>query len=90
MVGFLGTSKIQERFNPVEKSEKIPSPCIDKCELTREGYCKGCFRTLEEIANWADMSEEERRSIMKELPARKALIIGKELSGGFTSEPNED
>jgi hypothetical protein len=37
------------------------------------GLCFGCGRTLDEIAGWAAMSPEERRTIMAVLPARKAL-----------------
>jgi predicted Fe-S protein YdhL (DUF1289 family) len=42
---------------------------MDACS----GRCIGCGRTLDEIARWADMSNEERRAIMALLPARKAL-----------------
>jgi predicted Fe-S protein YdhL (DUF1289 family) len=37
------------------------------------GLCTGCGRTIDEIANWAVMSQEERRTIMAILPARKVL-----------------
>jgi uncharacterized protein len=37
------------------------------------GLCIGCGRTLDEIAQWAAMSNEERRAIMAILPARKTL-----------------
>jgi predicted Fe-S protein YdhL (DUF1289 family) len=33
--------------------------------------CEGCFRTLEEIAAWSSMSDEERRAVLARLPARK-------------------
>ena len=31
-------------------STPILSPCIGICSLDEEGYCEGCFRTGEEIA----------------------------------------
>jgi predicted Fe-S protein YdhL (DUF1289 family) len=37
------------------------------------GLCIGCGRTLDEIARWSAMSNEERRAIMAILPARMAL-----------------
>jgi uncharacterized protein len=37
------------------------------------GLCLGCGRTLDEIARWSAMSNEKRRAIMAELPARIAL-----------------
>ena len=38
------------------------------------GYCKGCFRTLDEIGRWSRMSDEERDSIMARLDRRKSDI----------------
>jgi predicted Fe-S protein YdhL (DUF1289 family) len=32
--------------------------------------CRGCGRTIEEIAAWATLSDGERRRIMAVLPAR--------------------
>ncbi|NNM61788.1 MAG: DUF1289 domain-containing protein, partial [Steroidobacteraceae bacterium] len=29
------------------------SPCISICALDEHGYCRGCYRTLKEIANWS-------------------------------------
>ena len=49
----------------------IESPCVKICTLdARSGLCLGCGRTIDEIARWASMSDEERRRIMAELPAR--------------------
>jgi predicted Fe-S protein YdhL (DUF1289 family) len=38
------------------------------------GTCLGCGRTLSEIAQWAAMSDSERRAIMAALPARMANL----------------
>jgi len=35
------------------------------------GLCTGCSRSLAEIARWASMTDAERESIMRELPARR-------------------
>jgi predicted Fe-S protein YdhL (DUF1289 family) len=52
----------------------LETPCIDVCEMDDStGLCLGCGRTIDEIARWAGMSPEERRSVMAALPARKAL-----------------
>jgi len=49
----------------------MESPCINVCTYDPEaGLCRGCGRTLEEIAGWLSMSDEERRRIMAELPER--------------------
>ena len=52
----------------------METPCIDVCEMDgASGLCVGCGRTLDEIAQQAVMSNEERRAIMAILPARKTL-----------------
>jgi uncharacterized protein len=49
----------------------IESPCVKICTYEPgSGVCSGCGRTLDEIARWSQMSDEDRRRIMVELPAR--------------------
>ncbi len=49
----------------------IASPCIKVCEMdSASGLCRGCGRTLEEIARWGSMSEGERAAIISALPER--------------------
>lgn len=51
----------------------METPCIDICFLDpATGLCEGCRRTLDEIARWATMSNEERHRIMADLPNRPA------------------
>ncbi len=53
----------------------MESPCVNICLLdTETGTCIGCGRTIQEIAGWAAMSEQERRAITRELPARMQLL----------------
>jgi predicted Fe-S protein YdhL (DUF1289 family) len=50
----------------------ISSPCTKVCTIdSRSGLCRGCGRTLDEIAQWGSLSETERRRIMAELPHRQ-------------------
>jgi uncharacterized protein len=47
------------------------SPCISNCQmnpLTR--LCNGCGRTLDEIAAWTKMTDQERQIIMEQLKQR--------------------
>ncbi|MFA6141239.1 MAG: DUF1289 domain-containing protein [Hyphomicrobium sp.] len=54
----------------------IQSPCVKLCDIDRDtGLCGACGRSLAEIASWSAMSTLERRSIMAELPARKAELL---------------
>jgi hypothetical protein len=36
--------------------------------------CRGCFRTLDEIARWGSMTEEERERILLLLEERKRTV----------------
>lgn len=52
----------------------MKTPCIKVCIMDEQrGVCRGCCRTLEEIAHWGQMSHEERERVMSELPARKGV-----------------
>jgi uncharacterized protein len=53
----------------------LETPCVNICLLDDEaGLCVGCWRSLDEIARWAAMSEGERRAIMAALPARRERL----------------
>jgi len=53
-------------------NEPVESPCIEVCELRKgDNTCRGCYRTLDEIARWGMMSASERRDIMRQLPQRR-------------------
>ncbi|WP_299862190.1 DUF1289 domain-containing protein [uncultured Hoeflea sp.] len=53
----------------------IQSPCILVCSIDlATGYCFGCGRTGDEIAGWINYSDEERRTVMTQLPARMETI----------------
>jgi uncharacterized protein len=49
----------------------IASPCTKVCTIDpRSGLCRGCGRTLGEIAQWGSLRDGERERIMAELPQR--------------------
>jgi len=53
----------------------MKSPCVKVCIMDPErDVCMGCARTLEEIARWAVMSDDERSAVMQALPARRARL----------------
>jgi uncharacterized protein len=55
------------------ESPQVPSPCVSICVIDPPtGLCAGCFRTLDEIAGWIDLSVEERRTLLAALPERRA------------------
>ena len=54
---------------------KVVSPCTGVCKLDADsGWCKGCLRTMDEIAGWSRLDKDQRRTIMKGLDARRASL----------------
>jgi predicted Fe-S protein YdhL (DUF1289 family) len=53
------------------------TPCVSVCAIEpATGLCSGCGRSLEEIARWSRMTDEERRRIMNELSDRRSQARG--------------
>jgi predicted Fe-S protein YdhL (DUF1289 family) len=53
------------------------TPCIKVCVIDpATALCRGCLRSLDEIAAWSGMSEAERRRVMARLPDRRSLVAG--------------
>ena len=50
----------------------VPSPCIGVCFIDQpSGLCRGCYRTLEEISSWLEMTPEQKIATLEALPDRK-------------------
>ena len=48
-----------------------PSPCTKVCRIDpATGWCLGCRRTLEEIADWAMLSARGKTAVLEKLEAR--------------------
>lgn len=59
-----------------------PSPCIRICEMDEQrGYCRGCYRTLDEIMAWRQSSEKARKAILREVEKRRSADAS---SGTYT------
>jgi uncharacterized protein len=51
----------------------IESPCIKVCTLDESGrICLGCFRNLDEIGFWSEMSNAERAEVLDRIAGRRA------------------
>ena len=49
----------------------MQTPCVKVCTYDPgTGLCRGCGRSLQEIATWASMSADERERVMEQLPER--------------------
>lgn len=64
-----------QNTDAIWKRAEVESPCIKLCVLhPTEGICVGCYRSRDEIAVWSQLTSEERRAIMSELPARAPRV----------------
>ena len=51
---------------------RIESPCTKVCVINpTTRLCEGCGRTIDEIAAWATLANDDRRRIIAELPNRR-------------------
>lgn len=54
---------------------EIESPCVRECVVDQHtGFCRGCYRTLQEISYWVSYTPDERRRVTTLLHARKAAM----------------
>lgn len=54
------------------KVNLIISPCDGNCHIDTLTNCyKSCFRTINEIINWAVYSEDEKKKFLKKLKREK-------------------
>jgi predicted Fe-S protein YdhL (DUF1289 family) len=53
------------------------SPCLGICLMDpRTRMCRGCLRTIEEIAGWYAANPADKRAILDRLAARRAAAEG--------------
>jgi hypothetical protein len=51
--------------------EYVPSPCVQVCTLDPlTGLCVGCYRTVQEVADWLEMTAEEKRAVLERVAQR--------------------
>ena len=59
-------------------AEGVPSPCMSICQMKLSlGRCVGCYRTLDEVAAWADMPDDDKRAVWLQLLERARPDLGK-------------
>jgi predicted Fe-S protein YdhL (DUF1289 family) len=57
-------------MTPAVPLPSIESPCINVCTLDAQKVCIGCGRTIEEIAVWSRLGDEERRAVCERAQGR--------------------
>ena len=54
----------------------VASPCISVCRMHEpSGWCEGCLRTLDEIAFWSVLDDDDKRAVHTELDRRRVEWI---------------
>ena len=49
----------------------VPSPCINVCRIdAANGFCVGCLRTIDEIAEWGTLDNVQRKEVWARIAAR--------------------
>ncbi|WP_232230599.1 DUF1289 domain-containing protein [Alteromonas sp. RW2A1] len=43
------------------------SPCKAQCKLDENDICAGCHRTIDEIVNWANYTNEQKIAVFERL-----------------------
>lgn len=72
----------------------IETPCVNLCVIDGvTGYCIGCGRTGDEIADWLALSRNARVALMAKLPERlekmtSRAVRGRPLRGSRTPNGN--
>lgn len=55
------------------KAQYLPSPCVSVCVMDdASGYCRGCWRSIDEIAAWSTLDDAGKRAVWQCIPARAA------------------
>lgn len=68
---------------PVPQAAGVGSPCINVCNMNpHTGLCSGCYRTIDEIAAWSTMSDDEKRAVWALLEGRAVRVFGSKDEAG--------
>ncbi len=58
--------------------DNIESPCISVCRLNVENMlCEGCWRSVEEIRDWATLDRDQRLTVLENLHERRTAAGGR-------------
>ena len=52
----------------------VENPCIGVCQSNKKGYCFGCLRSRPERQMWFQMTNEQRREVLRLIVGRKQRI----------------
>jgi uncharacterized protein len=60
-------------FAPRALGSPVPSPCTSVCRIDPAiGLCEGCLRTIDEIIQWRQLTDEAKLAVWAEIESRRA------------------
>lgn len=63
-------------MDEIWKRDEIESPCVKMCVIhPKADICVGCFRTLNEIEEWSELTPDRRASIRAKLAERGKSLV---------------
>ena len=57
----------------VSSNETTKSPCVSVCKLDERNVCIGCWRSLDEIAAWSRLTEQQKITVLENCARRESL-----------------
>ncbi|WP_286222392.1 DUF1289 domain-containing protein [Marinobacter apostichopi] len=55
-------------------ADNVRSPCVQVCALDENDMCIGCQRTGDEILRWTQMTNDERREVLRQVAVREESV----------------
>ncbi len=55
-------------------SNEVTSPCVGICQVKDSNIgpvCVGCLRTVEEIAYWSQMNNQQKQRVLDQIKSRE-------------------
>jgi uncharacterized protein len=70
------SSRLQTIWARSQRGPVVLSPCISVCRMdAHSGWCQGCYRSLNEIASWSGLGDEDRRAVWAQVLAREQTAL---------------
>jgi len=65
-----GTSSMSDQpDNPAARPPRPDTPCVAVCSTTFDDVCRGCGRTVAEVAHWVSMPNEQKERVWQRILA---------------------
>lgn len=61
--------KVKSKAIDMEKNNRPDTPCVAVCSTTFDDVCRGCGRTVAEVADWVFMSQDQKDLVWERILA---------------------